>query len=80
MANDNLLPWDPADSLHTRDDMVAYLEAAFEDGHPLVIAAVLDDVARAARREGLADDASTDAIALIVRLKTLGFELTAKAA
>lgn len=40
-------PWDPAGHLETGADMVAYLEAAFEDGDPALIAAVLGDIARA---------------------------------
>ena len=38
--------WDPVDYLETPDDAIAYLEAAFEDGDPRVIAAALGDVAR----------------------------------
>jgi len=40
-------PWDPADHLKTDDDIVAYLEAALEDGEPSLVAAVLGDIARA---------------------------------
>jgi probable addiction module antidote protein len=39
--------WDPAEHLETMEDMVAYLESAFEDGDPALIAAVLGDIARA---------------------------------
>lgn len=39
-------PWDPAEYLETPDDVIAYLEAAFEDGDPRVIAAAVGDVAR----------------------------------
>lgn len=39
--------WDAADHLETADDMVAYLEAALEDGDPALVAAVLGDIARA---------------------------------
>ena len=39
-------PWDPAEYLETEDDVIAYLEAAFEDGDPRVITAALGDVAR----------------------------------
>ena len=42
----NTRPWDPAEYLETTDDVIAYLEAAFEDGDPCVIAAALGDVAR----------------------------------
>lgn len=40
-------PWDPADHLRTEEDMVAYLEAALEDGEPTLVAAALGDIARA---------------------------------
>ncbi len=39
-------PWDAADYLEDLDDVVTYLEAAFEDGDPHVIAAALGAVAR----------------------------------
>jgi probable addiction module antidote protein len=40
-------PWDPADHLRTEEDMVAYLEAALEEGEPTLVAAALGDIARA---------------------------------
>jgi probable addiction module antidote protein len=40
-------PWDPAEHLETDEDRAAYLEAALEDGDPNLIAAALDDIARA---------------------------------
>jgi probable addiction module antidote protein len=40
-------PWDPARYLTTDAQIVAYVEAALEDGDPAVIAAALGDVARA---------------------------------
>lgn len=43
LANTRL--WDPMEFLETPDDVIAYLEAAFEDGNPCVIAATMDDVA-----------------------------------
>ncbi|MBS0471388.1 MAG: putative addiction module antidote protein [Proteobacteria bacterium] len=39
-------PWDPAEHIKTEKDVIAYLDAAFEDGDPKVIAAVLGDIAR----------------------------------
>lgn len=47
MAKTVTTPWDPADHLHTEEDMAAYLEAALDDGDPTVIAAALGDIARA---------------------------------
>ena len=52
--------WDPAAYLSTRQDVVAYLEAALENGDPRVVAAALGDIARSkgmtrvARKAGLA--------------------------
>lgn len=51
--------WDAADHLKKTVDMVAYLEAALEDGDPALVAASLGDIARAkgmtkvSRRTGL---------------------------
>jgi len=41
------LPWDPVDRLGTPEAQEAYLEAAFEDGDPALIVAVIGDIARA---------------------------------
>jgi probable addiction module antidote protein len=61
--------YDTARYLKTERDVVGYLEAAFEDGHPLVIAAALGDVARAqgmsdiARKTGLGRESLYKALA-----------------
>ena len=47
MATTRTRPWDAADHLESDEDIVAYLEAAFEDGDPALIAAALGDIARA---------------------------------
>ena len=39
--------WDAADSLETREDIAAYLDAVLEDGDPDLLKAALGDVARA---------------------------------
>lgn len=39
--------WDAADYLDTEEDMVAYLEAALEEGDTAVVVAALGDIARA---------------------------------
>jgi probable addiction module antidote protein len=52
-------PWDSADHLATPEDVAAYLEAAFEDADPALIAHALGVVARSkgmtdiARKTGL---------------------------
>src|SRR5690349_6933124 len=40
-------PWDAAEHLKSESDITAYLNAAFEDGDPTLIAAALGDIARA---------------------------------
>jgi probable addiction module antidote protein len=39
--------WDAADHLKTDEDMVNYLQAAFEDGDPSLIQAAIGDITRA---------------------------------
>ena len=46
MAKMQTRPWDAADYLKTKEDVVLYVDAAFEDGDPGLIAAALGDVAR----------------------------------
>ena len=59
MAKTQTRPWDVLDHLQTQEDVIAYIEAAFEDGDPQVIAVALGDIARAkgmaqiARKAGL---------------------------
>jgi probable addiction module antidote protein len=38
--------WDASDYLETEEDIVAYLEAAIEEGDPSLMAAALGDIAR----------------------------------
>lgn len=40
-------PWDVVDHLQTEEDILAYLDAALEDGDPALIVAALGDIARA---------------------------------
>ena len=47
MAKTKTRPWDAAEHLETTEDMVHYLEAAFEEGDAALIAATLGDIARA---------------------------------
>ncbi len=46
-AHLGLSKWDPADSLETEEDMLLYLNIAMEDPFPELIAAILEDIARA---------------------------------
>ena len=70
---------DLPESFDSPEAILAYLEAAFEDGDPELIAVALNNVGRA---KGLAQDALTaqSGIASVIgTLKALGLELTAKA-
>ena len=49
--------WDPVDRLDSREAQEAYLEAAFEDGDPELICAVIGDIARARGMSELAANA-----------------------
>jgi len=49
--------WDPVERLTTPEAEFAYLEAAFEDGDPSVIAAAIGDIARARGMGKIARDA-----------------------
>ncbi len=74
-------PWDTADHLDSDEMIIAYLEAAFEDGDPELIAAALNNVARARGLKSAADLSPRADIGSLVRtVKALGLELTAKAA
>ena len=88
------LPWDPAEHLVSEKDIVAYLEAAFEEGDPALIAAALGDIARAkgmtelARETGLGRESLYKALspsgnpefATIMRVvEALGLKLHANA-
>lgn len=48
--------WDAADHLRTDADVVAYLDAALEDGDPCLVSAAIGDVARA---RGMTEIANT---------------------
>jgi len=87
-------PWDAAEHLHTQEDMVAYLEAAFEEGDASLIAAALGDIARAkgmteiAKRAGLGRESLYKALspdgnpelATVMRvMEALGLKLHARA-
>ncbi len=57
MAKTQTLPWDPAEHLNTEEDMVAYLNAALEDGDLSLIMATLGDIARSRRMTLVAQEA-----------------------
>ncbi|MGB9408120.1 MAG: addiction module antidote protein [Terracidiphilus sp.] len=87
--------WDAAEYLDSSESIAEYLEAAFEDGDPALIAAALGDVARAMGMTQLAGKAGVTREALYKALsptgdprlstflgvmKALGIKLTPRAA
>ena len=72
MATTQTRPWDAADHLESNEDIVAYLEAAFEDGDPALIAAALGDVARARGMTQVATDAGLGRESLYKALSSNG--------
>ncbi|MCY3941856.1 MAG: putative addiction module antidote protein [Gammaproteobacteria bacterium] len=64
--------WDPADYLDKPEEMIAYLEAAFEDGDARVIAAALGDVARRKGMTQVAAEAGLGRESLYKALSTNG--------
>ena len=73
--------WNATDHLDSDAAILAYLDAVFEDGYPVLIAAALADVAKV---RGIAEQPTPQpdiALDSVIRtLKALGLELTAKAA
>jgi probable addiction module antidote protein len=47
MAKTQTRLWDASENLENEEDMVAYLEAALQEGDPALVAAALGDIARA---------------------------------
>jgi probable addiction module antidote protein len=72
MAKTATRPWDPAEHLHTDEDMAAYLEAALEDGDAALIAAALGDIARAKGMTQLARETGLGRESLYKALSPLG--------
>ena len=73
-------PFDPVNYLKTPEDMIAYVEAMFEEGDAADVDAALDDVARALGRKEINAEPKSDGAAVLRKLKALGFGLTLKAA
>jgi probable addiction module antidote protein len=87
--------WDASEYLDSRQSIAAYLEAAFDDGDPALIAAALGDIARAmgmtrlATRAGVTREALYKALSatgdprlstFLSGMKALGIKLTPSAA
>ena len=64
--------WDPAEYLDNPKSIAAYLEAAFEDGDPALIATALGDIARAIGMTQLANQSGVTREALYKALSPTG--------
>ena len=65
-------PWDPAEHLKTEEDMVAYLEAALEEGDSTLVTAALGDIARAKGMTHIAREAGLGRESLYKALSPAG--------
>ncbi len=65
-------PWDAVEYLETEEDMIAYLDAALEDGDPALIVAVLGDIARAKGMSQVAAEAGLGRESLYKALSPTG--------
>jgi len=64
--------WDVAKYLHSDEEVLAYIEAALEDGDPAVIAHALGNVARARGMSSVAKEAGVTREALYKALSEKG--------
>lgn len=64
--------WDPAEHLETDEDIVAYLDAALEEGDSALIVAVLGDIARARGMTQLVREAGVGRESLYKALSSTG--------
>ena len=64
--------WDVVDFLDTEEDMVDYLNAALEDGDPVLVAAAIGDVARARGMSALAEEMGITRDGLYKGLSAIG--------
>lgn len=72
-------PWDMADHIETKEDVVAYLNAAFEEEDPRVVIAFLDAVARSRLgKEARTADASIESFQQGLESGFCDFVLTIK--
>ncbi|MCY3660232.1 MAG: putative addiction module antidote protein [Caldilineaceae bacterium] len=60
MGRPQIESWDSAEHLETKEDMVAYLNVALEEGDPSLIMAVLGDITRARRMGVVAQETGLD--------------------
>jgi len=67
-----ILPWDAAEHLETKEDIVAYLEAALEDADPALVVAALGDIARSRGMTNIARETGLGRESLYKALSTEG--------
>jgi probable addiction module antidote protein len=94
MATIRTFPWKTEDHLQTADDIVAYLEAVFENGDPALIAHALGALARSrgmtevSRRAGLgrqslykalSPEGRPEFVTVLKVVRALGLKLTVSA-
>ncbi len=72
MAKLQTYAWDASDHLETKEDIVAYLEAALEDGDPSLVTAALGDVARSRGMTNIARETGLGRESLYKALSTEG--------
>src|SRR5215467_2371022 len=66
------IPWDVTEHLKSEEDIANYLEAAFEEGDPSLVAAALGDVARAKGMSKIAEAAGLGRESLYKALSSEG--------
>ena len=72
MARTITKPWDVIEHLQSEEDMVAYLDAALEEGDAGLIAAALGDIARAKGMSQVARDTGLGRESLYKTLSSTG--------
>ncbi len=72
MVRTQTRPWDPAEHFETEEDVLAYLNAALDDGDLQLIVAALGDIARARRMTIVAQEAGLARESLYRSLSTNG--------
>jgi probable addiction module antidote protein len=92
MTTTQTLPWDVTEHLQTQEDIVAYLEAALEDGDPELIIVAIKDIARCQTMkqiieqnnkqndnvyQALLTDSNLDLATILKALKMFGLRLQA---
>ncbi|MEM9007553.1 MAG: addiction module antidote protein [Cyanobacteria bacterium P01_F01_bin.86] len=72
MANLQTYPWDASDHLETKEDIIAYLEAALEENDPSLVATILGDIARSKGMTQIASETGLGRESLYKALSTEG--------